>query len=331
MGRTLEYPKDARNTVNRLGKKRGKLCSYGPPSFTLHNHGWNGFPTRFRRMLVGVSIIDPGDVPVTATSSTLTLKNLQLTILQIGTYDLGTIHEIIQSSPVLHVSFSPAPSDPFPAILPMIGVMASYSHPSSDLDEPMDCYLHGYVSSRIMNLARGSSNAGVPVCVAATKVDGLVLSLTPNSHSYNYRSAVLFGHAVPVMDVEEKLWAMEKITNKVVSGRWEETRIPPNAAEMQSTQILKVVVQSGSGKIRDGPPGDEKGDLEDESLLNRTWTGFVPLKEVLCEPVPSKYNRVSEIPVHIKEYVKDFNEERDEYVQKVTGNVQGEMKMYGEL
>lgn len=30
--------------------------------------------------------------------------------------------------------------------------------------------------------------------IAATIVDGIVLSLTPNSHSYNYRSAVLFGY-----------------------------------------------------------------------------------------------------------------------------------------
>ena len=47
---------------------------------------------------------------------------------------------------------------------------------------------------------------GLPVTVAATKMDGYVLSLTPFTHSYNYRSAVLFGYATLVEDQEEKLW-----------------------------------------------------------------------------------------------------------------------------
>lgn len=97
----------------------------------------------------------------------------------------------------------------------MIGVMGSFDYPSANLEEPMDCYLHGYVSSRIMKLAR-ESEQGLPVCVAATKVDGLVLSLTPNSHSYNYRSAILHGYAKAVETTEEKLYAMRLITNSVV-------------------------------------------------------------------------------------------------------------------
>jgi len=56
---------------------------------------------------------------------------------------------------------------------------------------------------------------GFPLTIAATHMDGLVLALTPNHHSYNYRSAVLHGYATPVMEVEEKLWAMERITNNV--------------------------------------------------------------------------------------------------------------------
>lgn len=85
-------------------------------------------------------------------------------------------------------------------------------YPSADLDDALDCYLHGYVTSRVMKLARENPE-GLPICIAATKCDGLVLSLTPFSHSYNYRSAVLFGYATPVEDAEEKLWALELITN----------------------------------------------------------------------------------------------------------------------
>ena len=45
-----------------------------------------------------------------------------------------------------------------------------------------------------MKQVRENPEKGLAVTIAATKVDGIVLSLTPNSHSYNYRSAVLFGY-----------------------------------------------------------------------------------------------------------------------------------------
>ena len=80
----------------------------------------------------------------------------------------------------------------------MVGVAASYEHPSAGLDEVLDVYVHGYVSARMMNLSRKANDEsngevngesgvnevdgeekGLPVTVSATKVDGLVLSLTP--------------------------------------------------------------------------------------------------------------------------------------------------------
>lgn len=92
----------------------------------------------------------------------------------------------------------------------MIGQMGSFDRPSAELEDPLDCYLHGYVSSRVMKLAREASE-GLPVTIAATKVDGLVLSLTPFSHSYNYRSAVLFGYARVVEDENEKFWGSDAL------------------------------------------------------------------------------------------------------------------------
>jgi len=116
-----------------------------------------------------------------------------------GKYDLATVHSIINTAMVVHVSFSPAPNDPYPAIVPMIGITGSYDRPSADLDEPLDCY--GYVSSRIINLSRTAASTsswpsdskeeppkGLPVWIAASKVDCIALAPTPNSHSYNYRS-----------------------------------------------------------------------------------------------------------------------------------------------
>lgn len=191
----------------------------------------------------------------------------------------------------------------------MIGQMGSFQYPSADINEPLECYLHGYVSSRIMNLARSNEGEGLPICIASSKVDGLVMSLTPNSHSYNYRSVVLHGYAKLVTDEEEKLWAMKLITNSVVADRWDNTRVPPDRAEMSSTVILRVNVVDGSGKIRSGPPGDERKDTERDDVTGRVWTGVVPVYETFGVPVASEGNRVSEVPGHIAEFITKRNEQ----------------------
>src|SRR5947207_2709892 len=113
------------------------------------------------------------------------------------------------------------------------------------------------------------------------KVDGIVLSLTPNTHSYNYRSAILHGYASLVISDEEKLWAMEVITNSVVPKRWSNSRVPPDRAELDSTRVLRVRIESGSGKVREGMPSDEKKDLDRADVLDKVWTGVVPMWEQL--------------------------------------------------
>jgi len=106
---------------------------------------------------------------------------------------------------------------------------------------------------------------------------------------------------------------MELITNSVVPDRWKNTRVPPNKGEMASTQILRVRIESGSGKVREGCPNDEKCDLEDEEVLGRVWTGVMPLYERFGEPVPGPYNRVDEVPVHVTEYKEAVNKGNEKY------------------
>ena len=205
----------------------------------------------------------------------------------------------------------------------MIGQMGSFDYPSADLGDPLDCYLHGYVSSRMIKLARSGAveGEGLPVSIAATKVDGLVLSLTPNSHSYNYRSAVLFGHARLVTSDEEKTWAMRLITESVVPGRWEQTRVPPDGAEMASTSILRVKIVSGSGKIRDGGPGDDRKDLERDDVTARVWTGVVPVWETLGEPIPGETNQVEVVPQHVTGFRTKENEKNEKYAKQAVAVV----------
>ncbi|KAH8170957.1 pyridoxamine 5'-phosphate oxidase domain-containing protein [Sarocladium implicatum] len=226
-----------------------------------------------------------------------------------GIYALTTIHNLINASPILHLSFN-TPDSPFPSTLPMIGQMASFDRPSSSTSDPLDLYLHGYVSSRVMNLAR--SGQGLPVCIAASHVDGYVLALSAFNHSYNYRSAILFGYATLVESEEEKVFALEKITDGVVPGRWSDTRLPLLGSELQSTSVLKVKIESGSAKVRAAQASDDKHDLENEEALNKIWTGVVPVYQTFGEPVPGPYNR-AEFPSYAAEYIADSNKDSKEY------------------
>lgn len=216
----------------------------------------------------------------------------------IGRYDYETIHSIVNAVPVLHVSFStPDETDPFPATIPMLGFMGLFSNQTASTSEQLDLYIHGYISSRLMRLGGTSPTGeeGLPVTIAATLLDGLVLALTPNHHSYNYRSAILHGYATPVTDADEKLWALEEITNNVVTDRWNNTRLPPTKTEMTSTQILKVSIVDASAKVRSGPPGDDRADLKNEELRAKTWIGVVPTWTAYGTPIPSAENKVSKV------------------------------------
>ncbi|CAD6940561.1 unnamed protein product [Tilletia controversa] len=239
-----------------------------------------------------------------------------------ATYDKAVVHGIVNACPIVHVAFVPDPYEPIPVVLPMIGVMARY--PSSNSADEF-CYLHGYTSARFFKQTTKEGengdpeDGGLPVCISAASVDGLVLSLTPNSHSMNFRSAVLHGRATVLLDEAERLWAMETITNNVLPSRYAQTRVPPNATELTSTKILKVAITSASAKIRAAEPSDEKADLGREDVVGRVWTGVVPMSIRFGEAVPSSYNRVGEVPENIVGFVRRRNEEGEAYAREVAG------------
>ncbi|UPL02866.1 hypothetical protein LCI18_013800 [Fusarium solani-melongenae] len=238
-------------------------------------------------------------------------------------YDLETVHGIVNQCMSLHVASTPGDNE-FPTIIPMIGAMGSFDRPSADIDEPLDCYIHGYISARMANLARekmAEGLPGLPVCVSATKVDGIALALSAFAHSCNYRSASLFGYASLVTDGEEKLWALELITNGLVAGRWEGVRQPPSPNELLQTQVLRIRVESGSAKVRAGPVAEVKEDLENPETRKAVWSGYIPLVEHLQEPVPSRHNLAEQLPEHIAEYMKVFNGNADEYNQEIVKRV----------
>jgi hypothetical protein len=85
---------------------------------------------------------------------------------------------------------------------------------------------------------------------------------------------------------------------------------------MQSTSVLRVKIATGSAKIRTGGPHDEKGDMEDEGLLDRVWTGVVPVYSVMGEPIAGGYNRVGEVPEYLEGWRREANKDAEEYARE---------------
>lgn len=171
---------------------------------------------------------------------------------QRGYYDRETIYKILDAGCLCHAGFV---VDGQPFVIPTL-----YGRENDAI------YVHGSAASRMLNHLCD----GAPVCLTVTHVDGLVLARSAFHHSMNYRSAVIFGRAVEVSG-EEKEHGLFVISEQVLKGRWQESRLP-TAQELKATSVLHVNVESASAKIRNGPPSDEEQDYE-----LPIWAGVVPI------------------------------------------------------
>ena len=242
-----------------------------------------------------------------------------------GKYDFATVHSIFNQAPIVHVSFLPTDPfvDPFPTILPMLGAMGSFENPTNDPStEPLDLYIHGHASSRLMKLPGSDLTQdypeGLPTCVAATILDGFKLALSPFNHSCNYRSAVVHGYANLVTDENEKEWALRLITDGLIPNRWDNSRNPAlTKPELQATSVLRINIVSASAKVNTGPVLDDRKDLQDANVTSKVWNGVLPVWESVGPPIESKTNRVAPVPEYLSGWMQGRNAAREEYALKV--------------
>jgi nitroimidazol reductase NimA-like FMN-containing flavoprotein (pyridoxamine 5'-phosphate oxidase superfamily) len=178
-------------------------------------------------------------------------------------YDEALVHSILDEAYFCHLSFV---VDGEPRVLPTL-----HARVGSVL------YLHGSTGSRPLLSARSS---GLPVCVAVTLLDGLVLARSQFHHSVNYRSVVVHGVATLVTSPESKRAALTALVEKVVPGRSTDSRAPSDR-ELAQTSVLALPLVEVSAKVRSGGVSD---DLDDHSLPH--WAGVVPLRLVAGSPEP---------------------------------------------
>ena len=201
-----------------------------------------------------------------------------------GFYDRETIYTILDEAYYCHVSFILAG---MPFIIPTI---------HARIDDTL--ILHGAKASRMLK----HISDGNEVAVAVTILDGLVLARSVFHHSMNYRSAVIFGKGFEITHRELKLKALKAITEKIVSGRWNDARLP-NQKEMDSTAAIEIKIDEASAKIRTGPPKD---DEEDYSLP--VWAGVIPIKSKFCKPEEDpKLNNEIDIPDYLQKLIDKKN------------------------
>lgn len=194
-------------------------------------------------------------------------------------FDPTSRNAILDEGLVCHVSFV---VDDQPFIIP-----TSYCRVEDML------YLHDSVGSHFfMQMAKG-----IPVCIAVTHVDGLVLARSVFNHSMNYRSVVAFGKTRLVETDEERWLAAERFTEHVIPGRWAEAR-QPNESEMKKTLFIAVKIEEASVKFRAHGVMDKEEDMEME-----VWSGVLPLKLTSQTPEPDEAG-VKEIsmPAYVANY-----------------------------
>lgn len=200
-----------------------------------------------------------------------------------GYYDRETVYRILDEALICHVGFAEGGQ---PYVIPI-----NFARLRDTI------VMHGAKASRLLKHVE----AGHPICVEATIVDGLVLARSVFHHSLNYRSVVLFGTGRLVEDEIEKLAALEAVTEHLIPGRWKEAR-RPNRKELNATSVVSIAIDEASAKVRVGPPVDEE---EDYGLP--VWAGVLPLQEIPSAPVR---DAVQSEDVPLPEYIARYTRTR---------------------
>jgi nitroimidazol reductase NimA-like FMN-containing flavoprotein (pyridoxamine 5'-phosphate oxidase superfamily) len=198
---------------------------------------------------------------------------------QRAVYDRDEVYRILDEGFICHVGFL---LDGQPFVIP-----TSYGRQDASL------YIHGSAASRMLR----NMKEGVPVCVAVTLLDGLVLARSVFNHSMNYRSVVILGKATLVENPEEKLAALRVLSEHILPGRWDDAR-HPNEQEVKATSVLRLPIEEFSAKVRTGPPVD---DEEDYSFP--TWAGVIPLEMRARDPIDDpRMEPERAVPEYVRAY-----------------------------
>lgn len=179
-------------------------------------------------------------------------------------YDREAVYAVLDEGKVAHVGFA---TDGQPFVIPM-----AYARRGNTV------LLHGSSASRLMKQLA----TGVPVSIAVTHLDGIVVARSLFHSSMNYRSVVLFGTATSIDDPAEKREALIALSEHLIPGRSSDAR-GPSDQELKITSVLKVSIEDASLKARTGGAIDDE-----EDYAMPVWAGVIPLSLQAGDPLPDE-------------------------------------------
>src|SRR5437868_7116697 len=140
--------------------------------------------------------------------------------------DRADLYEVLDSGLICHLGVV---VDGNPMVLP-----TGYGRRDDTL------YLHGSTGARSLWAADEHE-----ICVTVTLVDGIVLARSVFNHSFNYRSAVIYGTARKLVDEDERWEGLRVLTEHLAPGQWDYARRPSNK-EMAATSVLALSLAEAS-------------------------------------------------------------------------------------
>ncbi|MFD9940600.1 pyridoxamine 5'-phosphate oxidase family protein [Nonomuraea sp. NPDC059023] len=151
-------------------------------------------------------------------------------------------------------------------------------------------YLHGSTGAKSLR-----SGQDTEICVTVTHVDGVVLARSVFNHSFNYRSAMIYGTARLVTDPDERMAGLRALTDHLAPGQWDYAR-QPSRKELAATSVLALSLTEASVKLRTGPPSDE-----DYDYALPIWAGVLPVVTTYGTPIPDPVlDPTTQPPTHIR-------------------------------
>ena len=179
-----------------------------------------------------------------------------------GRYDHETVHRILDSAMLCHVSYV---IDGQP-----------YCTPTLFWREGTRLYWHGSSASRMLrNLSDGE-----PACLTVAHLDSLVMARCGFNHSVDYRGVMCFGQARLVTDPEEKVRALTMMVDRFFPNRTAGLR-QSTTQEIKATAVVWMEIERASAKIRAKGVGDNEEDYALPIYAER-----LPVRTVLGEPEP---------------------------------------------
>jgi len=214
------------------------------------------------------------DAPILEPTPRTTLKRRP----QRGAYGRAAIDAVLDAGTICQIGYL---SDGEPRVLPTLYWRTGEA-----------VYWHGARESGAL-----LAMIGREVCFTVTLLDGLVLARSAFHHSANYRSVMAFGQAQALEDEAAKLAALRAMLDRLYPGRWPQVRAP-SRAELAATHVLRLAITEASAKVRDAPPLDAKGDLDQPG-----WAGVIPLSLRAGDPVAAADLRPGGAPLDIPDWL----------------------------